>query len=125
LRLADYGKMLLREHRLQKFHSALKVAMGDQGVVCVDGLRFKLSVEELSRMADRALLIFLSCPPATRRSRSSDQISESEFDILGLHETEISVDAMKDSSDAIIDTSKPIADVLLDLESELRKQQFI
>lgn len=123
--LADYGKMLLHEDQLKKFHLSLETEIVSQNAVCVDGLRFKLSVEELSKVARRSLLIFLSCPSDVRKSRSGAQANESEFEILCSHETEVSVDAMRGSADLILDTSRPISVVLPELEKELRRLKFI
>ena len=125
IQLANYGEMLLLQNRLEGFHLGLETQIGNRDAVCVDGLRFKASVDELSKSLQRSLLIFLECPPGVRESRSDTYVSRADFEALGSHETEVSVDAMRASADLIIDASKPIAIAFRELENGLRGLQFI
>lgn len=119
LELANYGKMLLQNHRLEKFHLAIGTEMKKRGTVSVDGLRFKASINEVSKYAHRCALIFLTCSKQTRESRLSLTISNNILQTLNSHETEIAVDAMLEQADFVIDTSQPIDIAFVQLRSAL------
>jgi dephospho-CoA kinase len=125
IELADYGQALLLQNRLQKFHSSLENEIKKRDSACIDGLRFRLSVDDLARYARRSLLIFLECAPSVREIRSAAQINKSEFKTLSAHVTEVSVDAMRERADLIVDTSNSIPTSLEALEKGLRRLEFI
>ena len=123
--LADYGKTLLRQKRLESFHSALITEMARHEAACIDGLRFQISVDEISKHAMRTALVFLSCPTNLRRSRLTHAIKDEDLRVLNSHETEIAVDAMSSRADIRIDTSQPADNAFAQLKSDLHQLQII
>jgi dephospho-CoA kinase len=123
--LAEYGKLLLHAHRIEELNAAIVNSLQKIPSACIDGLRFKPSLDEVSKFSKRSLLIFLSCPPEVRKARSGSEITEREFDLLWSHETETSVDKMKIDADFIIDTSKPLSEVFGDLERQLYNWKIV
>lgn len=117
--LAEYGRRLLHEKRIEQLNTAIVNSLPKGSSACIDGLRFKSSIDDVSRVSDRSLLIFLSCPAEIRRLRSSSEVTTKDFDLLWTHETEMSVDLMETQADLIIDTSKPLSNVFQILERHL------
>jgi hypothetical protein len=123
--LADYGKRLLHENRLDDFHAALLEAVAGRPSACIDGLRFKTSIENLSKTAVRSLNVFLSCPTPIRKLRSFPLVTDDEFDVLSSHETERAVDAISECAGLTIDTSTSLPDVFSKLEVGLANFRLV
>ena len=82
--------------------------MEEAAACSIDGLRFEESIDELARVAQRSMIIFLVRPEEIRRRRTLPSLRESDFDFLSSYDTESSVDVLLDRADLVIDSSNDI-----------------